>query len=627
MKRIMFVGIVISVLLLTSLAAYANDIGTARLSLIQGDVVVLTQDTGNEWVAASINFPLLPGDSVWVPQDGRTEIQFIGRTYLRAAGNTEITITKTAWDRDSRIIQTALPQGSVYINYRSSTGKDSVCQVDTPLISVMAYENAQYTILVGEDGYTEVSVLGGIVYVDSPSGNTRVARGNVISVGPENYAEISPLGPRNEWVRWNRSRDSRLVRSRTSARYLPSELDVYSNDFDEHGRWIYVRDYGYVWNPKEVMSGWAPYRNGRWVWMQGDYVWVSYEPWGWAPYHYGRWAFRIGIGWFWVPPAVSSVFWSPGFVAWIYTPTYVSWVPLAPREVYYGYGYYGPHSVNLTKVNIKTVNVTNVYVNSHVSNAVTVVHRDTFLTGKQVKFDGRPSNPFVSGARISLGRPDIRPVKATVMPLPEKVVPQKFLPSQRVIEKEKRTGINERPIAVKKDMSIFKQGKQVTALPVKRLEKPKPVLKSERREKGEAPVTKKVIPEGPQTTPKEPVRRSVKQPEVKGRPSEQKQVKEKPVILPREVTGREQTQKKEGGKPSVVKPTTNDAPVSAPKARGSKMPVQQRSQGKSDKQKDLKNVPSVTPRGDMKNIPANPGEVQNPQGKQKGKGFKDNFSD
>jgi hypothetical protein len=31
--------------------------------------------------------------------------------------------------------------------------------------------------------------------------------------------------------------------------------------------------------------------------------------------------------------------------------------------------------------------------------------------------------------------------------------------------------------------------------------------------------------------------------------------------------------------------------------------------------------------GDMKNIPANPGEAQNPQGKQKGKGFKDNVSD
>jgi hypothetical protein len=46
--------------LITSLTASANDIGTARLSLIQGDVVVLTGDTGNEWVAASINLPLLP---------------------------------------------------------------------------------------------------------------------------------------------------------------------------------------------------------------------------------------------------------------------------------------------------------------------------------------------------------------------------------------------------------------------------------------------------------------------------------------------------------------------------------------------------------------------------------------
>src|SRR4030043_1124644 len=239
MKRMMLIGSMIIFLLITSLTASANDIGTARLSLIQGDVVVLTKDTGNEWVAASINLPLLPEDRVWVPEDGRTEIQFLGRTYLRADRNTEITITKFEWDRDSHIIQTAMPEGRVYVNYRSSAGRNSVFQVDTPLVSVMAYDNATCDIRVREDGYTEVSVLDGVVYVESQNGNTRVTRGNMISIGTEHYAEISPLGPRSEWIRWNQSRDSRLVRSRTGSRYLPAELDVYSSDLDDNGRWIY----------------------------------------------------------------------------------------------------------------------------------------------------------------------------------------------------------------------------------------------------------------------------------------------------------------------------------------------------------------------------------------------------
>ena len=272
MKKILMPVIIIAVLLVTALTGFANDIGTARISLIQGDVLVSTRETGEEWVAASVNLPLMQGDRVWVPYYGKTEIQFVGRTYLRADGSTEVTVTRTRWERDTRIVQVALPEGRVYVNYRSPYGRDSVFQVDTPLLSVMAYENAQYDIQVRQDGYTEVSVLGGAVYVEAPNGNTRISRGNMISIGPEQYAEISPLGPSSEWIRWNQSRDYQLVRSFSSARYLPPELHGYASDFDLHGRWIYVRDYGYVWNPTVVVSGWAPYRHGRWLWMRTRFI-------------------------------------------------------------------------------------------------------------------------------------------------------------------------------------------------------------------------------------------------------------------------------------------------------------------------------------------------------------------
>jgi hypothetical protein len=68
-------------------------------------------------------------------------------------------------------------------------------------------------------------------------------------------------------------------------------------------------------------------------------------------------------------------------VGWIVTPTYVAWVPLAPGEVYYGYGYYGPGSVNIINVNVNTVFVNRTYVNARVNNSVTVVQRGTFGTG------------------------------------------------------------------------------------------------------------------------------------------------------------------------------------------------------------------------------------------------------
>jgi len=291
-------------------------------------------------------------------------------------------------------------------------------------------------------------------------------------------------------------------------------------------------------------------------------------------------------------------------------------VPLAPRETYYGYGHYGPHSVNLKKVNIKTVNVTNVYVNSRVTNAVTVIHRDTFLTGKQMKVAGRPSNPFVQGARVSPGRPDIKPLKATALPLPEKVVPLRSLPSQRVVEKVKTTDIKKRTLAVKNDVSVFKPGKHVAPLPVNRLEKPKPVMKIEKRERTEPSVTKKGIPERPQAAPKKPVRKPVEQPKGKGMPTEQKRIKERPVIAPREGAGREQIQKKEAGKPAVER-EVKEKPGVVPRERSSKPPVQQRGLEKPQKQKELKEMPSVTPGGEKKNLPEKPGAVSNKSKKEK----------
>lgn len=555
MRKMIIIGAFVVLWMFVTVPADADVIGTARLSLIQDDVVVQTIDTENEWVAASINMPLLPGDRLWVPERGRAEIQFLGRTYLRADSNTDVDITKLKRDSEGNIYQVGVPQGRTYINYKRASGRDSAFQVDTPSASAMAYKSAKFEVNVYENGYTEVSVFDGAVYVESRNGSTRVDRGNMISIGTDDYAELSRLRPKDEWERWNLQRDSALTRARTSSRYLPPDLDIYSSDFDEYGRWINTHDYGYVWTPTVAITNWAPYRTGRWVWVNGDYVWISYEPWGWAPYHYGRWSFRIGIGWFWVPPAINAVFWAPGFVAWIHTPTYVSWVPLAPGEIYHGHGYYGPHSVNLRKVNIKNIHITNVYVNSNAPNAVTVVHRESFLTGKHVKVVGAPANPFVSGVKVSPGGPEIKPVKATIMPVPNKVVSQKSLPAKGVTEKIKTTGINNRPVAIKENISVFKAGKPVSPMHVNKVKKPKPVTSIQKSDEGK-PQVQKGVPEKSKAMPKEsPGKPSVQQKEM-GKPQVNKGRIEKPTGMNKEGMGKSPMQQKEISKPQVKKGIT-----------------------------------------------------------------------
>jgi hypothetical protein len=543
-----------------------STLGSMRISVIEGDVQVRTEDTG-EWVPASINMPLVDGDRIWVPEEGRTELQLRDGSFLRLDENSALEILTV--EKDS--FQFYLTEGRGYANFGGLKG--SLLQIDTPVSSIRAYDRSNFRIETTQDGYTDISVYRGVVYAENRDGITRVDGGNTLSLKEGTYAELSPLGPPDEWERWNRERDRRFAERRPPSRYLPDELQAYSSDFEENGRWVQVREYGYIWTPTVVVSaGWAPYRIGRWVWIGGDYVWVSYEPWGWAPYHYGRWAFISRIGWCWVPPTRGAVYWGPGFVGWVRTPTHVSWVPLAPREIYYGHGYYGPHSVNMTRVNIKQIDTRKViYKNVHVHNAVTIIHHDTFVKGKHVDVKIK-ENPFLK-EKISLGRPDIKPEKATVMPI-IKEIPQKRRPPEPIREIKVKELKKERPLVREKEASVLKPGSPPKKMPVKSIEKtgaerPKEFRPTEKRIEKPGPVEKGV------EKPKEfkPAERGVDKPkEVKPaekgvekpremRPPERGVEKpapiEKGIERPKEV----QPTQKEVGRPRETRLPEKPAPV------------------------------------------------------------------
>jgi hypothetical protein len=458
MKILKYIALV-SILLLFPVYGDTSPLGPLRISLIEGDVQVMTEDTG-EWVPASINMPLVDSDRIWVPEGGRTELQLREGSFLRLDENSALDILTV--EEDS--FQFYLAEGRSYTNYRGLKG--NLFQIDTPVSSIRAYDGSNFKIDVTRDGYTDISVYRGSVYAENRDGRTRVDAGKTLSFREGTYAELSPLPPPDEWERWNKERDRRFVERRPLSGYLPNELQAYSGDFEENGRWISTRDYGYVWTPTVTVSvGWAPYKIGRWVWIRGDYVWISYETWGWVPYHYGRWAFISSIGWCWVPPPRGAVYWGPGYVGWVYTPTYVSWVPLAPKEIYYGYGYYGPYSVNITQINITHIDVHKiVYKNVHVNNAVTVIHHDTFVRGRPVEVKVR-ENLFLK-EKISLGRPDIKPEKATLMPM-VKDIPQTKRPPEPIREFRTKELKEKRPLVRGKESSVFRPGLPSKEMPLK----------------------------------------------------------------------------------------------------------------------------------------------------------------
>jgi hypothetical protein len=106
-------------------------------------------------------------------------------------------------------------------------------------------------------------------------------------------------------------------------------FDLFYSSLSPHGQWIEC-NLGYVWRPMHVSHGWRPYMNGRWVWSDYGWYWVSYEPYGWATYHYGRWFYDDFYGWIWIPDET----WGPAWVEWRYDDDYLGWAPLSPYHAF-----------------------------------------------------------------------------------------------------------------------------------------------------------------------------------------------------------------------------------------------------------------------------------------------------
>ena len=438
-----------------------SSLGMARITYISRDALFNSPDT-DEWAALSPNFTLRDEDRLWAGEDSKMEVTFADGHIAWVNDNSELDMVRLSRNPDGNIYQVALSVGEASFSVRKPRDEGSVFQVDTDNASIRAYRKVMFRVTALSDGTTQVGVSRGRVEVETEDGITTVRRGEMAEIDRDGYMDITSLPPDDSWDRWVDSRASRYGRPARSARYLPGDMASYAYEFDEGGRWMSTPDYGNVWVPTTVAAGWSPYSNGRWVWVANDYVWLPYDPW-YAPFHYGRWSWSISIGWCWVPPLTPVAYWSPGYVGWVWGSDVVSWVPLAPREVYYGYGNYGPHSVNI--YNTKVVNITNVYVNSKVNNGVVVVHRDNFMRGdtKRVAIRDKSENPFTSSDRGKfkiIGRPpveELKPTRETRLPKPDVRPDRKSIPPERF--EKPASFIKERKAAKVPEESTFKPGK------------------------------------------------------------------------------------------------------------------------------------------------------------------------
>jgi hypothetical protein len=326
-------------------------------------------------------------------------VQFDYANMVRLAANAEVRLSEL---ENGRYI-VGVARGTVTFRVLRTSNAD--VEISTPSVAVRPLRKGVYRVTVREDGSSEITVRSGEAEVFTPRGSERLRAGRTMlargTASDPEYQVVSAIAW-DDWDRWNESRDRDLDRAGSYySQYVHS--DVYgAEDLYHHGHWVHVPTYGWCWRPR-VAIGWAPYRFGRWSWIDWyGWTWISYDPWGWAPYHYGRW-FWHNAGWYWWPGALHTRHhWRPALVAFFGWGRYggarvgiglgfghVGWIPLAPHEPFYpwyGRGYYGGYR-NRTFVDnsvhvVNNVNITNVYRNARVQNAITAVDGDGFSRGR-----------------------------------------------------------------------------------------------------------------------------------------------------------------------------------------------------------------------------------------------------
>src|SRR5712692_2099467 len=431
-----------------------------RLSYVDGVVSFHTADQ-NQWSPATLNYPVVAGESFWTEPQARAEIQ-VGPAELRLDESTGLDIV--ALD-DSRT-HLGLAQGTINVHLRAMP--PGGVEVLTAQGAVMLVEPGSYHIEAGQltsDGPADrmaVSVLEGRAQVSGPRRSIDVLPGESAVLGGGAAGVTLAQGNSTPFDDWALERERR-EEAPAATRYVSPETTGYQ-DLDDYGQWRTEPTYGTVWYPAVPAADWAPYRYGHWAWVAPwGWTWVEDEPWGFAPFHYGRWA-EVGGGWCWVPgPMVVRPVYAPALVVFVGGPRFgmsvsfggggggVAWFPLGPREVYvppYRTSERYVQKVNVTNTTVNVVNVTNVYNNVNVTKvtymhqtniaAVTAVSHDTFVNARPVgAATVRVNSQQLQTAEVQRGVA-VAPARQSIVGTsgPAAVKPPEAVMSRQVVVKE-----------------------------------------------------------------------------------------------------------------------------------------------------------------------------------------------
>ncbi len=366
------------------LPAYGQNEVRARVSFDEGGTVVRGSNDA-DWSYATTNTIIMPGDNLWVRDQGSSEIELNAGNYLRMADGSNVEIESLAPSGSVR-----LSTGSVYMHRLARSTGDVMLNTPSGTVSLMPNSSARIDVL--DNGGATVSVRWGAA--DVRVGNTgyqRVTDSQRVYIEP-GYLPSRPvayqLGYDDDFDLWNRDRGEFIAMGVTSlpASVAISDSTIGYGELGHYGEWNNIdgRDY---WRPTYV-SDYVPYRNGHWSYVNNvGNTWVDDHPFGYITSHHGRWNYFPQQGWCWSYDPV----WSPAWCATMRYGDNYMWTPIdyynrpvvsvgatfdiggvafsfaatsfvPQNQLYYGGGYIAPvrpqivQNINVTNINIWNIN-------------------------------------------------------------------------------------------------------------------------------------------------------------------------------------------------------------------------------------------------------------------------------
>ncbi|KQV43088.1 DUF6600 domain-containing protein [Duganella sp. Root336D2] len=320
----------------TSVAMADPPARVGRVTVTEGRVTMLVN--GEEEAGNLMNWPVTSENHLTTASGARAEFR-VGSAAIRLDGDSDLEVQELD---DERLV--------LRLNY----GTAAVRLRDPAMLNEFEFLTPQARVTLAEPGSfrvdaerapdtTVINVFAGNARVEGAGTMLTARTGKRVEVrGDDIFTALARRDDFDNWVAGRDRRDEGMVASR----YVPADMTGYE-DLDNYGNWVEDREYGTVWFPRAVSAGWAPYRDGRWVWISPwGWTWVDNSPWGYAPFHYGRWVV-VGGRWCWTPGrVVGRSVWSPALVGWVGGNNWsvsfgsgrsgpaVGWYPLSPRDRY-----------------------------------------------------------------------------------------------------------------------------------------------------------------------------------------------------------------------------------------------------------------------------------------------------